>query len=52
LTDRNRVGGPPAVIYCASDRKAIEQAKKRLDGHDVEVSQADRLVIRLRSDSK
>jgi hypothetical protein len=34
-------------LDCASDAAAIESAKQFLNGHDVEVWQADRLVSKL-----
>jgi hypothetical protein len=43
------IDGPPDGIICASDEAAIERAKRLVNGHDIEVWQLDRLVVRLPS---
>jgi hypothetical protein len=35
-------------IICDDDNQAIEQAKRLLDGHDIEIWCADRLVAKLK----
>lgn len=53
LKNGNRIVAPPDVIECASDQEAIDEAKKSLDGFDVEIWQGARIVTRLRpSDGK
>jgi len=48
LNDRNKISGPPQDITCENDQEAIQQAKQWLDGHDVEVWQGARVVVRLK----
>jgi hypothetical protein len=45
-TDGHFVGFEP--IVCDTDEQAVERAKRLLDGHDIEVWRADRLVIHLK----
>jgi hypothetical protein len=53
LKSGNQMVAPPDVIDCASDQDAIDEAKKFLDGFDVEIWQGARIVTRLRpSDGK
>ena len=52
LENGNRIGGPPAILQCKSDQEAIAEARKLLDGHDIEVWQAARVVTRLRPSDK
>jgi hypothetical protein len=40
----NRIVGPSTIVTCDNDTEAIEEAKPLVDGHDVEVWQAIRLV--------
>jgi hypothetical protein len=47
LDEHGRIEQAPAVIECADDKAAIEQAIQLLDGRLVEVWQEGRLVIRL-----
>ena len=49
LLSGNKVAGPPTKIECSSDEEAISQAKKFLNGLDIEVWQGARLITRLRS---
>jgi hypothetical protein len=44
----NQIVAPPDVVECASDREAIDEAKKFLDSLDVEVWEGKRIVARLR----
>jgi hypothetical protein len=39
-------------IVCDHDDEAIERAKRLLDGHDIEVWCADRLVIQIKHKSE
>jgi hypothetical protein len=48
LRDCNTIASTPKDIECASDKEAIEEAYALLDGHDVEVWQGARVVIRLK----
>jgi hypothetical protein len=43
------LAGPPDGLTCENDQTAIERAGRLLDGHDLELWQRDRLVIRLHS---
>jgi hypothetical protein len=45
-----RILGPSTVIECANDPEAIHEAQQAVDGHDVEIWQEARLVVRLSSD--
>ena len=49
LLSDNKVAGPSTSIECASDEEAISEAKKFLNGLDIEVWQRARLITRLRS---
>jgi hypothetical protein len=40
---------PPTMFAADDDNVAIEEAKKLVNGHDVELWEASRLVITLRS---
>jgi hypothetical protein len=44
----NRVDGVPTVIACDSDQEAIQQARKLMDGHDIELWEGPRFVIGLK----
>lgn len=35
---------PPAIFECPGDMSAIKEARKSLDGHDIEVWQGRRIV--------
>jgi hypothetical protein len=48
--DGHFIGFEPLV--CADDAEAIEQAKRFVDGHDIELWSADRLVTRLETKTK
>ena len=53
LVDKDgHVDGPPDGFTCESDEAAIERAKHLIGGHDIELWQMDRLVIRLKSKNK
>jgi hypothetical protein len=43
----NQFSGPPVVLQCDSDQDAIAEARKLLDGLDIEVWRDTRMVIRL-----
>jgi hypothetical protein len=49
LDKAGHIDGPPDGIVCESDEAAIERAKHFVNGHDIEVWQLDRLVVRLPS---
>ncbi len=49
LVGGNHIAGPPRTVTCDTDQEAIAQAKTYLDGSDIEVWQAARIVTRLRS---
>ena len=46
----NHVANAPVIITCDGDREAIQQAKKLVDGHDVELWDGPRFVIGIKSD--
>jgi len=48
--DGHFIGFEPLV--CADDVDAIEQAKRLVDGYDIELWSGDRLVIRLETKTK
>ena len=52
LEKDNRIAGPPDEIDCADDQAAVQEAKKVLDGHAIEVWEKARFVIRLEPDHK
>jgi hypothetical protein len=52
FTDGNRIAGPPKFGQCSSDQEAIVEARKLLDGLDIEIWQAARVVTRLKSSDK
>ena len=43
----DHISRPPEVFECADDQEATDKALGFADGHDVEVWEADRLVVRL-----
>jgi hypothetical protein len=45
----NHVAGVPVVFTCDSDQEAIQQAKKLVDGHDIELWDGSRFVIGIKS---
>jgi hypothetical protein len=48
--DGHFIGFEPLV--CVDDAEAIEQAKRFVDGHDIELWSGDRLVTRLETKTK
>jgi hypothetical protein len=44
---KDHISLPSKVIECAVDREAIDKARGFVDGHDVEVRELNRLVIRI-----
>ena len=49
ITHGNAVAGPPTILECTSDRAAVIEAKKLLNGLDLEVWEGSRVVSRLKS---
>jgi len=47
LDQSGHIAGPPEDLTCDNDATAIEQAKRLVDGRDVEVWDSGRLVIHL-----
>ncbi|HWN52178.1 MAG TPA: hypothetical protein VNO18_20570, partial [Xanthobacteraceae bacterium] len=47
LDEDGHIRSPPKVFRCESDEAAIQRAERMVDGHDIELWQLDRLVIRL-----
>jgi hypothetical protein len=52
LKSDDKIAGPPATMVCDSDQDAIKEAKALLNGRDVEIWQAARVVMRLESHAK
>jgi hypothetical protein len=48
LSNGNHIMAPPDIIACETDQEAIEQARRLIEGHDVEVWQGARCVIRMK----
>lgn len=46
IDQNNRISGPATFVVCAGDFDAIDKAKRLVDGHDVELWEGDRLVMR------
>jgi hypothetical protein len=49
ISEDNHVSGAPKIIVCATDQDAISEARRLLDGKDIEVWHGTRMVIRLSS---
>lgn len=47
IKKNGRVAGPPVVCDFSRDNEALEEAKKHLNGHDIEVWQDARIVAYL-----
>ena len=45
----DKIAGPATKVECSSDEEAISQAKKFINGLDIEVWQDARLITRLQS---
>ena len=45
----DKIAGPATQVECSSDEEAISQAKKFINGLDIEVWQGARLIARLQS---
>ena len=43
----NHISRPPEIIECADDQEAAEKARQFLDGHDVELWDLGRFVMRI-----
>ncbi len=53
LIDKNNsISAPPKTVECAGDFDAIDKAKQLVGGHDVELWEGDRLVMRLFHDPR
>jgi hypothetical protein len=49
LLNGDKIAGPATRVECSSDEEAIIQAKKFINGLDIEVWQDARLIARLQS---
>jgi hypothetical protein len=47
IKKNGHVAGPPIVCDLARDHEALAEAKKRLNGHDIEIWQDARIVAYL-----
>ena len=47
ISPDGHIAEPPPVIECDDDLSAIQEARKRMDGHDIEICQGDRVVTYL-----
>jgi hypothetical protein len=52
LDSSGHIDRPPDGFACENDEAAIAKAKQLVDGHDVELWDLDRLVVRLESPDK
>lgn len=52
IDQNNSISGPAEIVECADDFDAIEKAKQLLDGHDVELWEGDRRVMRFFHDPR
>ena len=48
----NRISRPAEIVECTGDFEAIQKAKQFVDGHDVELWDRGRLVMRFPHNSK
>ncbi|MGC1315323.1 MAG: hypothetical protein WA866_01550, partial [Pseudolabrys sp.] len=46
IDQTNNISGPAHWTICAGDFDAIKKEKQLVDGHDVELWESDRLVMR------
>jgi hypothetical protein len=46
------VAGPPTDVFAADDTTAVQVARQRLDGHDIEIWQEQRIVAYVAPDEK
>lgn len=51
-SNSNDIVGPPKILQFAGDQEAIAEAKKLLDGLDIEIWDGARVVIRLKPSDK
>jgi hypothetical protein len=49
VSGTNHIKGVPAILVCENDTKAIQEARERLNGLDLEVWDGARRVIRIES---
>jgi hypothetical protein len=42
-----RVSAPPDIVECADDQAATQKAQQAVDGHDVELWEDRRFIVRL-----
>lgn len=47
ISAEGHVSGPGWILEVASDDEAVEQARRYIDGHDIEVWHGSRLLIKL-----
>ena len=52
IDENSKISGSAQIVECAGDFDAIEKAKKLVDGHDVELWESDRLVMRFFHDPR
>ena len=52
IAEDGHVDGPPFVLEVESDKQALEIAKLKVNGHDIEVWQEARLVAYLTPDKE
>lgn len=50
IGDGGHVAGPPVQYVGPNDTTAIKEAKRLVDGHDVEIWQSERVVAYLTAD--
>jgi hypothetical protein len=47
ITKDGHIDRPPSAIQLANDEAALDEAKRRLDGHAIEIWQGTRIVAHL-----
>ena len=47
LDKEGHIYGPPAVVQCADDQEALKEARRALDGRDIELWQGERFIRKL-----
>lgn len=52
LDGDNHINDLPKIVLHDSDAEAIEHAERLVDGHDIEIWDGPRLVIKLKSKDK
>ena len=49
VTSDGHIAGPAAVVTCKNDQEAISRAQQLKNGHDVELWDHNRFIVKIRS---